>query len=308
MRPLVRIGEKGSIARKMTINLGLILFPALAITFILLGLILNNQANQQINLKAALIMDSMLAVSEYTNDRIDPIIDPINQKSETVFLPEAIPYYSANTVYSYLIESNPEYLNYSFRQATLNPTNLKDKADSVEAAIIEEFRANPLLKEKIGNRATPTGNFFYIAKPLKISKISCLQCHSEPSKAPPGQLLTYGKSNGFGWKLGETVGALVVTIPIDVVHRHKWQSLFATLLLMSFSLLGMAIATQLTLHRQILEPIRQMSSRANQASINPESIEFHEKSRVDEIGTIARSLERMKQSLKIAMKMLRDKN
>jgi methyl-accepting chemotaxis protein len=77
---------------------------------------------------------------------------------------------------------------------------------------------------------------------------------------------------------------------------------------MSFSLIGMAIATQLTLHRQILEPIRQMSSRANQASINPESIEFHEKSRVDEIGTIARSLERLKQSLKIAMKMLRDKN
>ena len=216
-----------------------------------------------------------------------------------------MPSYSATTVFS-ILKKDPHYSSYSYREATLNPTNLKDKADAVEAAIIEEFRANPNLKTKEGDRATPLGAFHYIARPIKISKSSCLACHSDPALAPESQLLTYGKSNGYGWKLGETVGAQIVTVPVDAIYRSKWRSLAATSLLILLSFLLVGLTTSAALQKLVLGPIRTMSARADEASIKPEAVDFHEKTRSDEIGSIARSLERLKQSLIISMKLLNE--
>jgi hypothetical protein len=307
MKMLNQILKSGSLARKMTINLSIILLLALASSMILLYTLLNNQANKQIDLRSTLIMDTMVAVRDYTNEHVNPIIAPINKQSELSFHPESIPTYSANTVFSYLNKISPEYATYTFRHATLNPTNLKDKADSEEAKIINKFRGNSELKQLSGERTSPTGKFYYIAKPLVVTKASCLQCHSEPSKAPASLLATYGHTNGFGWNFGETVGALIVNIPIELIHKYKWEALISTTLLTALSLISMAFATIVIFQRDFLRPILQISQRANQASINPESVEFGEISRKDEIGTIARSFDRMKKSLNISMKMLHSK-
>lgn len=222
-------------------------------------------------------------------------------------MPEAVPSYSATTVFS-LLKEEKSYANYSYREATLNPTNLKDKADSLETQIIQEFRSNPTIKIKTGERHTPVGNFHYVARPIKVSSQSCLACHSTPELAPRSQLLTYGKNNGFDWKLGETIGSQIVTVPVDEIYISKWNSLLSLALLISLSFLAVGMSTLFVLQKLILKPIRLMSARADQASVQPESIEFSEKLRADEIGTIAKSLDRMKHSLVISMRLLAKKN
>lgn len=298
--------NNSSLTRRIAITLVVIFLTSLAIVLSLLNFLLQGQAISRINQQSNLIMDSMLAVREYTSQHVNPIVAPLNNNN-IEFMPEAVPSYSATTVFSFL-KNNPSYSNYSYREATLNPTNLKDKADSTESDIIQEFRTNPTMKLKTGGRQTPVGSFHYIARPIKVSKQSCLACHSDPALAPKSQLLTYGKNNGFGWKLGETIGAQIVTVPVDAIYTSKWNSLLSLSSLVGLSFLGVGLATLILLQKLILKPIRLMSARADEASIHPESIEFSEKLRPDEIGSIARSLERMKQSLIISMRMLKDKN
>lgn len=298
--------KNSSLDRRMASTLLGIFLSSLAVILTLLNFLLQGQATSRIDQQSDLIMDSMLAVREYTSQHVNPIVAPMNNNN-VEFLPEAVPSYSATSVFGFL-KDNPNYANYSYREATLNPTNLKDKADSNESAIIQEFRSNPTMKSMTGERQTPVGNFHYIARPIKVSKQSCLACHSDPALAPKSQLLSYGKNNGFGWKLGETIGAQIVTVPVDTIYMSKRNSLLSLSSLVGLSFLGVGLATMALLRKLILKPISLMSARADEASIHPEAIEFAEKSRSDEIGSIARSLERMRQSLVISMRMLKEKN
>jgi HAMP domain-containing protein len=292
-----------SLGRKIALVFVVILSISALVISILLNTIAANQASRQIARQSNLFMDCMLAVREYTSKNVNPIISPLNLEG-VEFRPEAVPSYSATTVFAYLKEK-PEYKEYSYREATLNPTNLKDKADAVETAIIEAFRANPSLQTKSGNRASLLGDFHYIARPIKITKQSCLSCHSTPAKAPRSQLLTYGSSNGFGWKMGEVVGAQIVTVPISDINQEKKGLLLWNSLLLALSFVGIATASTIALRKLVIQPLRKISAMADEASVNPEAVDFTGGSRTDEIGRLARSFERMRQSLMISMNMLK---
>jgi len=231
--------------------LALIVSVLLAAGYFLDG-VLYDQARTQIDGNAGLLMDSMLAVREYTSKDVNPIVAPINRESD-VFLPEAVPSYSANRVFSYL-KRGERYRNYSYREATLNPTNLKDKADPFEAQIVEIFRADPALKIQSGVRSVDGTPLHFVARPLKVSKSSCLVCHSTPERAPRSHVATYGTISGFGWHLDEIVGAQIVSVPVKTVFQAK-QTNFTSIVLIFFltlillSLLILALSRRLDLDR-----------------------------------------------------------
>jgi hypothetical protein len=231
--------------------LAMILALLLGAGYILDG-VLFNQAQSQIDANANLLMDSMLAVREYTSKEVNPIVDPINRE-ESTFLPEAVPSYSATRVFSYLV-NNKNYKDFSYREATLNPTNLKDKADPFEAQIVEIFRADPNLKIQSGVRHLNNVSLHYLARPLTVSKASCLECHSTPERAPRSHLAMYGSISGFGWHLHEIVGAQIVSVPVEAVLAAK-QTNFTTIVAVFFlalvllSLLILALSRQVDLNR-----------------------------------------------------------
>jgi HAMP domain-containing protein len=292
-----------SLGRKIALIFVVIISISTLVTSILLNAIATNQASRQIARQSNLFMDCMLAVREYTSQNVNQIISPLNREG-VEFRPEAVPSYSATTVFAYL-KQKPQYREYSYREATLNPTNLKDKADAVETAIIEAFRTDPSLQIKSGNRTSLLGDFHYIARPIKITKQSCLSCHSTPAKAPRSQLLTYGSNNGFGWKMGEVVGAQIVTVPISGINQEKKGLLLWNSLLLALSFFAIAITSAFALHKLVIQPLRKITAMADEASVNPEAVDFTGRSRSDEIGRLARSFERMRQSLMISMNMLK---
>jgi hypothetical protein len=134
------------------------------------------------------------------------------------FLPQTVPAYAATET---LAQLRKKYPNYDYKEATLNPTNPRDRAADWEADLVNSFRNRPDSKEITGQRDTPTGPALYIAHPIRIETAACLPCHSTPDVAPASMIKVYGTANGFGWKLNEVVGPRWCRCPCRCPSRTR---------------------------------------------------------------------------------------
>ncbi|MBV9300112.1 MAG: DUF3365 domain-containing protein [Verrucomicrobia bacterium] len=147
-------------------------------------------------------------------------LDSVKGKPEelidTEFHPQSVPAFAATEIFGYLREKFPDYF---YKEATLNPTNPRDRATDWESDVVNQFRGSPALAEFISTRESPTGTALFLARPIKINNVSCLECHSTPDKAPAEMIKLYGGDNGFGWHLNDIIGAQIVSVPVSVpVH------------------------------------------------------------------------------------------
>ena len=120
---------------------------------------------------------------------IDSVKNKPEEMLDTEFHPQSVPAFAATEISHYLNEKYPDYV---YKEATLNPTNPRDRSTDWEADVVNQFRNNAKLAEFIGNRDTATGQALVLARPLKVGNVSCLTCHSTPDKAPPEMLKLYG--------------------------------------------------------------------------------------------------------------------
>ncbi|ACK64376.1 putative sensor with HAMP domain protein [Rippkaea orientalis PCC 8801] len=287
---------------KLNILLISIFFLILIICGGFLSVVLERNVERTVTDKALLLIETMGAVRDYTSTQINPEL-AARLETEEQFLPQTVPGYSAREVFEGL-RNQPEYRNFFYKEATLNPTNLRDKADSFEAQIVERFRQDPKLREVSGfRRDLPGEDIFYIARPIAIKKKSCLRCHSTPEAAPKSQLITYGSETGFGWKLNEIVGVQMISVPASrVLTTARELQLNVLVILGAFLLLAMALIN-FFLKQTITNPIKKMAQLAQKISTGDLSREFEHPAN-DEVGMLAASLNRMKVSLEIAMNML----
>lgn len=292
-----------SLSHKLISLLAAVFIGSLLIVIQLMSVSLSEHAVKIIEAKAEYLIDTMTAVRDYTDVHIYPIVAPLNAHSDE-FMPEAIPFYSAKQVFANL-QANPDYARYSYREASLNPTNPDDLADFKEARLIESFRADPSLKVFAGDLKTSEGVHHFVAKPVRVNDLKCLQCHSTHQSAPASLISTYGKDNGFGWQLGEVIGAQIVSVPVEAIYNAKHSMLLKFGMLNVVSFIITALCLLVFLGRAIVKPMKMISARAFEASIHPEAVQFPERQRQDEIGLMAQSIDRMKQSLMIAMRILK---
>ncbi|MCE9610094.1 MAG: DUF3365 domain-containing protein [Chthoniobacter sp.] len=148
---------------------------------------------------------------------------------DTEFHPQSVPAFAATEIFNYLREKYPAYF---YKEATLNPTNPRDRATDWEADIVNQFRGNPTLTEYLGTRETATGPALVLARPIQIKNVSCLTCHTTPDKAPPEMVKLYSTANGFGWKMDEIIGAQVVSVPTALptgLADQAWHQLLLSL-------------------------------------------------------------------------------
>jgi protein-histidine pros-kinase len=217
------------------------------------------------------------------------------------FLPQSVPSFSATEVLATLQKSYPQF---GYKEATLNPTNPRDRAVDWEVDIVNSFRSNAELKELVGTRSTPTGASLYVARPLRITNPACLQCHSSVEAAPKTMIEKYGTANGFGWQLNEVVGAQVVSVPMELPLKRANDNfkLFISALIGVFVVVGIVLNIMIWL--VVVRPVTQLSEladRVSQGDLN--APEFPSKGK-DEIAVLADSFSRMRASVVQAMKML----
>ena len=192
------------------------------------------------------------------------------------------------------------------KEATLNPTNPRDRTVDWEADVVNAFRANDKLTEVTGEREGPLGRSLYLARPIKITDAGCLSCHTTPDVAPASVVKAYGTSNGYGWKLNEIIGAQIVTVPMAVPIRMA-HTAFRTLL---GSLVGVFVFILLILNvllwLVVIRPIRKLSSMADAVSTGNFDVPEVAVTGHDEVSVLAGSFNRMRISLAKALKLLED--
>ena len=154
--------------------------------------------------------------------RVQPLLLPILDTQEK-FIPESIPSFSLREMFE-ILRKNQKYNNIIYKDATLNPVNLRDQADEFEANIVQRFRQESELKDLSGFRTIYGESLFYTARPFRVQKQTCLRCHSTPEAAPKSQIATYGREHGFGWKLNEIIATQIVYVPAKEILANAQRS------------------------------------------------------------------------------------
>jgi hypothetical protein len=167
-------------------------------------------ADDQVIQNARIMMTAANAIRKYTAEDLVPLL-PMEHDGK--FVAETVPAFAAQTNFK---DVQAEFAGYTYREPALNPTNLSDRAQDWEADIIHWFRNDPSRTELIIKRDTPIGPTLNLARPVTITEQACLICHSAPAAAPAALTGSYGSANGFGWKLNETIGARIVSVPMAV--------------------------------------------------------------------------------------------
>ena len=260
---------------------------------------LMRNARSQVVQQAELMIESARSTRQYTANELAPLLETL-PAHQTRFLPETIPFYAATVTFDYLRKQYPQY---SYKEAALNPSNLRDRAVDWEADLINYFRDHSGEMELVGERETPTGRMLYIARPI-VADQACMQCHSQPAEAPPAIVQTYGSVNGFGWKANETVAAQIVSVPMAVpiqIANAAFRTLILYLIVGFFVSLAAIDAAMVFL---VIRPVRRLSEMADRISTGDMSVPELPVHGSDEIAGLTASFNRMFVSLQKAFRLL----
>jgi HAMP domain-containing protein len=279
-----------------------VILMAFAIGFLIAAVVLNRvfvaNARAQVLENARIMMTSANVTRQYTSQDLVPLLP---QERDGKFVPETVPAYAAQKHFK---DVQTTFAGYSYREPALNPTNLADRAQDWEADIIGAFRNEPARHELVIERDTPIGPTLNLARPI-VSQQGCLTCHSHPSAAPAALTRTYGTVNGFGWKLNDTIGAQVVSVPMAIALElaNKAYVTVLGILLAVFAIVILIL--NLLLHSLVIVPVKRVSAMADAVSLGEEGVEPYVKPGKDEISSLSISFNRMRQSLDHAMAMIK---
>ena len=262
--------------------------------------LLQRNARAEIEENARIMMESALAVRSYTITQIKPLLDT---QMRYQFLPQSVPSYSAVEYFNNLRKSFPEY---SYKEATLNPTNPRDRATGWEVDVVNHFRDNADVKELVGDRIGAVGPELYLARPLRITDPKCLVCHSSVDAAPQTMLDRYGNANGFGWQLKDAIGAQIVTVPYTLPAQRASNLLRNFVYVLVGLFLFLFVTVNGLLLAMVVRPVRRLAAIADEVSLGKmEAPEFPASGR-DEIAALGQSFNRMRRSLVEALSMLQE--
>lgn len=260
--------------------------------------LLERNARQEVLSQARFLLEKALAVRAYTSTQVAPLLET---QMRYGFLPQSVPAFAATEVLARLQKDHPEF---GYKEATLNPTNPRNRAVDWEADLISAFRLAPDAKERVGERDTPAGRSLFIARPIRIADAGCLRCHGTADAAPRPLLDKYGPANGFGWQVGETVGAQIVQVPMALPlarAREAWGTFMAALAIV-FTAIGLVL--NLMLWWLVIRPVTRLAEIADQVSLGALEAPAFQAAGADEIGALGRAFTRMRRSLVQAMDML----
>ena len=286
-----------SLLIRINLAFGVVFLGAALIAGFACRSILEANARREVFTEAGLMMDSALAIRDYTANEILPLLSSTIQNE---FPPQSVPFYAATQNFLRLRERHPEY---TYKEATLNPTNPRDRPADWEEDIIRRFRNDAQAKEVVGDRDTPMGKSLYMARPIR-NEPQCASCHSTPAAAPRTLIARYGGSNGFGWQTNEIVGAQVVSVPYASATANADRVFRALMMSMAAALAAALVVMNAVLYGWVVRPVRQIARVADRLSLGDMSAEDFPQHGAQEIASVTRSFNRMRKSLEKALRLL----
>src|SRR5215467_9999108 len=162
------VGTSGGNLMKLIVKFNLVFLLIFAVGLSVAAVIsrdlLERNARDEVLQNARFMMESALASRTYTSTQVGPLL-ATQMKYE--FRPQSVPAYAAT---EQLNDVRKKFADYNYKEATLNPTNPRDRVTDWEGDIVNQLRQNPERTEIIGERDTLTGPSLYLARPIKRSK------------------------------------------------------------------------------------------------------------------------------------------
>lgn len=295
---------QSKLATKFTLLLLLVFVGAIGISGLVLSKALAQKAEGEIDYRSQLLSDTMNSVRNFTNTRVSPLLMPLVETQPT-FIPEAIPAYTVREVFEGL-RKNEEYRDFFYKDAVLNPTNLRDKADEFETQLVERFQKEPGLKTISGFRDSFDEQLFYSARPFSVKNPTCLRCHSTPEQAPKSHIASYGSENGFGWTLNEVLGTQIVYVPASKVFEDAKRASFLFVSIFASIFAFVIWLINFLLKRNVIQPIKPMAQLAQKISSNEISAEEAEEFEHKKLNSVAKRNDELGQLGRVFQHMVRE--
>ena len=182
---------------------------------------------------------------------------------------------------------------YKFKQATLDPLYPPNKADADETKLIAEFDADRKIKNREGKMTKNGKHFYYFAKPVQVED-KCLRCHGTPEEAPKDQIEIYGTESGYDWRKGQVVSTAIVYVPMDAAMAAAKK---AATTLFGMGVVGIIVLMGVIwffLSRGVVVPLAKLEEKTRQISLGKELEEDIGVNSKDEIGDLAKAIDRLR--------------
>ncbi|QJB57546.1 DUF3365 domain-containing protein [Pseudodesulfovibrio sp. zrk46] len=171
---------------------------------------LSSLLDSQVKDKADLVFSQVSSVQQYVREVLRPKM--YEELPEDEFIIEAM---SSSYISRAIMDRlNLAHSEYYYRRVAENARNPLFEVNEKEKELLDYFRAHPGGESWEGYRKVEGKEYFIKARPV-VFGASCLTCHGVPQDSPPVLLDRYGRERGFGHKLDEVAGLVVVGVPVE---------------------------------------------------------------------------------------------
>jgi len=287
------------IETRLTLSLVFCLTLGLAISAFISYQLESRQAKEEVKQKADMLLETGLAIRAYTINEVAPTLAQL--QGSDGFHVQQVPSFSAQNTIARLEKKYPDY---QYRETSLNPTNVKDRANDWEVSLIRDFQAKPELKEVSSEVGDAGDRRFFVARPIRLTDAACLQCHSVPAAAPPAMVAKYGSINGFGWRLGDVVALQVVEVPSQPSRDKALKSVLVTIASLACVFVLSAVVFLVLLRRHVTSPLERLTMAANAISLNGNSQEPASPAEGGQFAELNDAIVRLKTSVDSALRQI----
>jgi len=198
--------------------------------------------------------------------------------------PDLIPQVAASKIARQITQDSPYYV----RQVSLRFRNPANRPDEYEAGELRRFTEG--VPQESYRIVTYNGkDALRYLLPMKAEK-SCLVCHDSYRSSPPFVQKRFPEGHpSYGYREGDVIGAISVSVPMSELNRTIRSNLVQGLLYEIIILALLLLATGLIIHRAILAPVSRVATGISEATKSGNFATRIAATSQDEIGRLVES-------------------
>jgi len=261
---------------------------------------LQNQALANVYRKADIFLSTASSIRMYVKDTLRPRIGK-DLTSDRFILEAMSTSFVSRQIMNHLKQGYPDF---SYKRAAYHPRNPVNSADEFETKMLSWFAENRTAERWEG--LIKKGQQTYYARMTPIwAEGECLQCHGVSTHAPRELLDRYGSENGFGFAVGDIVGADTIYIPMDKTNLDIKKASAWVFLLGFISLFSLFALFALLFNRTVIQQLKRLLLNLQRIYTNEVWQEGAEPPAADEFFQLRQTFQNVTATLKTVHEELR---
>jgi len=202
---------------------------------------------------------------------------------------DLVPQVVATRVAKRITTGSPYYV----RQVSLRYRNPDNRPDSYETARLQAYASGSGGSEISSLETVDGKQTFRYLQPM-VAVESCLTCHGDYDKAPAFVRARFPRGHySYGYRTGEIIGAVSVSIPMEDLYRQIGANLKQDLMFRGAIFFAIILTMGLILRRTIIDPINKLAESITRVTRTGSFAERLPCTTRDEIGTLITSFNDM---------------